>query len=50
MSSPKASNLASQNLAKSCGFKVSHIDRRHFVVEGKGLEDAVIMELEPNNF
>ena len=45
----RASNIASQNLAKACGFRVCHTVHRHFVVEGQGLEDAIIMELEPED-
>ena len=45
----RVSNTASQKLALACGFKEQYIDRRHFVVEGKGVEDGVIMELEPEN-
>ena len=45
----RVSNTASQNLAKACGFKVSHIDPRHYVVEGEGVEDGVVMLLEPGD-
>lgn len=45
----RLSNTASQRLAESCVFKKSYIDRRHFIVEGQGPEDGVIMELEPDD-
>lgn len=45
----RVSNTASRRLAAACGFKEKYVDRRHFVVEGEGLEDAVIMELEPGD-
>lgn len=43
----RETNAASQALAEACGFEYRYTDRRYFVIEGKGCEDARVYELTP---
>ena len=45
----RPSNKTSQATARACGFVEKYVDRRHFIVEGEGLEDSVVFELEPGD-
>ncbi len=43
----RKSNIASQRTAESCGFRFEHILHRYFIIEGQGVEDAMVYELTP---
>ncbi|WP_294824438.1 GNAT family N-acetyltransferase [uncultured Eubacterium sp.] len=43
----RETNISSQHMAESCGFVKQFIDRNHFVIEDKFLENAVIYDLTP---